>query len=164
MKCLDASQHRLPIWSADQSRHHMRRFGRPHSLRRTVPGCGSSCTGQLGPRHLARTHEDLKPLCQPVSASGRGTERRVNRACTGLTAVQSTRPEKPATQREGTCARDRNNHGHQRRKETILSLRHSNLTKTQRCQRQQLEPSHKDVSCHRMMYTPLSCQCVTRQW
>ncbi len=32
------------------------------------PSCGSSWTGQLGPRHLARTHEGPKPLCQPVAA------------------------------------------------------------------------------------------------
>jgi hypothetical protein len=30
--CVDASLRRLPIWSADQSRHYMWRTGRPHSL------------------------------------------------------------------------------------------------------------------------------------
>ncbi len=76
-----------------------------------------------------------------MSASGRrrGAERGaasdVRTIVVGLTAVQSTRPDKPATQREGTCERDRNNqlsvvvtiYGHQleRRKEKMLSLRRS---------------------------------------
>ncbi len=73
-RCVDTSLRRLPIWSADQSGHYTWRTGRPHSLRWTVPSCGSSWTGQLGPRHLARNHKGPKPLCQALSASGRGAE------------------------------------------------------------------------------------------
>jgi hypothetical protein len=75
--CVDASLRRLPIWSADQSRHCMWHTGRPHSLLWTVQGCGSSWTGQLrvGPRHLASTHDDPKPLCQPVAAEPNGARR-----------------------------------------------------------------------------------------
>ncbi len=38
------------------------------------------------------THEDPTPVCQPVAAEtmGRGERRQINRACTGLKAVQGT--------------------------------------------------------------------------
>jgi hypothetical protein len=52
--CLDASLRRLPALSADQSRHSMWRIGRPQ----THSGGLLRWTGQPGPRHLARTHED----------------------------------------------------------------------------------------------------------
>ena len=46
-----------------------------HSLRLTVPGRGSSRTGQIGPHHLVCTHEDPRPLCQPVATYPNGTRR-----------------------------------------------------------------------------------------
>jgi hypothetical protein len=52
--CSDTSLCRLPALSADQPRHSIWRIRRPQ----THFGGLSRWTGQPGPRHLARTHED----------------------------------------------------------------------------------------------------------